>query len=58
MNVVLEETSTESGAEIDFAVIELKGSMPVHRAFILARVARSDLPPAPSMNYYEAMRYL
>ncbi|MGV0952017.1 MAG: hypothetical protein ACOYB3_15205 [Azonexus sp.] len=58
MNVVLDETSTESGAEVDFAVIELKGSLPARRAFILARLARADLPPAQSMNYYEAMRYL
>jgi len=58
MNVVLDETSTESGSEVDFAVIELKGSLPVYRAFILARVVRADLPPAPTMNYYEAMRYL
>ena len=58
MNVVLDEGSTESAADVDLAVIDLKGSMPGHRAFILARVARSDLPPAPSMNYYDAMRYL
>ena len=58
MNVVLGETSTDSAAEIDFAVIELKGAMPAYRAFILARLARADLPPAQSMNYYEAMRYL
>jgi hypothetical protein len=58
MNVVLDETSTESGAEIDFAVIKLKGSLPAHRAFILASIARADLPPAQSMNYQEAMRYL
>jgi len=58
MNVVLDETSTESGSEVDFAVIELKGPLPAHRAFILARVGRADLPPAQSMNYYDAMRYL
>jgi len=58
MNVVLDETSSESGSEVDFAVIELKGPLPTHRAFILGRVARADLPPAQSMNYYEAMRYL
>jgi hypothetical protein len=58
MNVVLDETSTESGAEVDFAVIELKGATPGRRAFILARLARADLPPAQSMNYHEAMRYL
>jgi hypothetical protein len=58
MNVVLDETNTESGAEVDFAVIELKGAMPQHRAFVIARLARTELPPAPSMNYHEAMRYL
>ena len=58
MNIVLDETSTESGADVDFAVIESKGSLPGRRAFILARLARTDLPPAQSMNYLEAMRYL
>jgi hypothetical protein len=58
MNVVLDEGSTESGADVDFAVIELKGSPPVRRAFIVAHIERSELPPPQSMNFYEAMRYL
>jgi hypothetical protein len=58
MNVVLDETRTESGAEVDFAVIELKGPMPQRRAFIIGRLARTELPPPKSMNYHDAMRYL
>jgi hypothetical protein len=58
MNVVLDETRTESGAEVDFAVIELKGAMPQRRAFVIGRLARAELPPPKSMNYHDAMRYL
>jgi hypothetical protein len=58
MNVVLDETSTDSGAEVDFAVFELKGGMPQRRAFVIGRLARTELPPPKSMNYQEAMRYL
>ncbi|MGB4227830.1 MAG: hypothetical protein WBJ68_14520 [Candidatus Dechloromonas phosphoritropha] len=58
MNVVLDETNTESGAEVDFAVIELKGTLPQRRAFVIGRLVRSELPPPQSMNYHDAMRYL
>lgn len=58
MNLVLDESSTEAGADIDFAVAELTGSMPMSRAFILARVARAELPPAKKMNFDDASRYL
>ena len=58
MNVVLDETNTASGAEVDFSVIELKGATPQYRAFVIGRLKRSGLPPPPSMNYHDAMRYL
>jgi hypothetical protein len=58
MNVVLDDASTDSGADVDFAVIELKGAISQHRAFVIARLARTELPPPQSMNYHEAMRYL
>ena len=58
MNVVLDETSTESGAEVDFAVIELKGTTPQQRAFVIASLTRTELPPPKTMNYHDAMRYL
>jgi hypothetical protein len=56
MNVLVGES--EAGTDIDFAVIDLKGPAPVRRAFVIARVDRSDLPPPKSLDYYEAMRYL
>lgn len=56
MNVLVGES--ETGTDIDFAVVDLKGQTPVRRAFVIARVARSDMPPPQSLNYYEAMRYL
>ena len=58
MNVVLDETNTDSGADVDFSVVELKGAMPQRRAFVIGRLARTELPPPQSMNYQEAMRYL
>jgi hypothetical protein len=58
MNLVLDESSTETAADIDFAVAELTGSKPMSRAFILARVPRAELPPAKKMNFDDASRYL
>jgi hypothetical protein len=56
MNVIVGET--ETGTDIDFAVVDLKGPTPLRRAFVIARVARGDMPPPKSLNYHEAMRYL
>ena len=56
MNIIVGEA--ETGTDIDFAVVDLKGPAPVRRAFVIARVARSEMPPPQSLNYYEAMRYL
>lgn len=56
MNVVVDKT--ETGTDIDFAVIDLKGPIPVRRAFVIARVARADLPPPVSLNFRDALRYL
>jgi hypothetical protein len=58
MNVVLDETDTVSGAEVDFSVIDLKGATPHYRAFVIGRLGRSELPPPPAINYHDAMRYL
>lgn len=58
MNLVLDESSTEAAADVDFAVAELTGSTPMSRAFILARVPRAELPPAKKMNFDDAARYL
>jgi hypothetical protein len=58
MNLVLDEGSTEAGADVNFSVAELTGSIPMTRAFILARVPRAELPPAKKMNFDDASRYL
>jgi hypothetical protein len=58
MNVVLEESSTDRVADVDFAVAELSGTPPMRRAFILARVARAELPPPQKINFADAARYL
>ena len=58
MNVVLDEHSTDPAADVDFAVAELSGSPPMRRAFVLARVARAELPSAQKINFDAAARYL
>jgi hypothetical protein len=58
MNVVLDETSTDPAATVDFALAELSGTPPVRRAFVLARVARTELPPPQKINFDNAARYL
>ena len=58
MNVVTEKTSTEMAAEVDFAIAELTGAQKVRRAFVLARVARSELPSPAKINFDDAARYL
>ena len=58
MNVVLDPASTEQAADVEFAIIEGRGHAPVRRAFILARVARTDLPPPQRFDLQNAIRYL
>ncbi len=58
MNVVTEKTSNEMAAEVDFAIAELTGAQKVRRAFVLARVARSELPSPAKINFDDAARYL
>ena len=58
MNVVLNEASPEPAADVDFCFAELNGSPPMRRAFVLARVARSELPPPRAVNFADAGRYL
>jgi hypothetical protein len=58
MNLVVDEGSTEAAADVDFAVAELTGSIPMSRAFILARVPRAELPPPKKLNFDDASRYL
>ncbi|MEF8724602.1 hypothetical protein E4Q23_14235 [Candidatus Accumulibacter phosphatis] len=58
MNVVIDAASTDAAADVDFGLAELRGSPPMRRAFVLARVARSELPPPKKINFDDAMRYL
>lgn len=58
MNLVLEENSTDPAASVDFALAHLSGSPPMRRAFVLARVARTELPSVQKINFDEATRYL
>ena len=58
MNIVLDESSTDTGAGIDFAVIELKGAAPIRRAFIVTLVDREEIPPPQKLNLQGMARYL
>jgi len=58
MNIVLDQASTDTAADVDFAVIELKGPRPLRRAFIVARVERGEIPPPQQLNIQNAARYL
>lgn len=58
MNVILDETSADQAADVDFAVFEGGSGQPVRRAFILARVARADVPPPIQLDLDNAARYL
>ncbi len=58
MNVVVDDASPDPAADIDFGLAELSGSPPMRRAFVLARVARSELPPPRTINFADASRYL
>lgn len=58
MNLVLDESSTQAGADINFSVAETTGSIPMSRAFILIRVPRAELPPAKKINFDAPSRYL
>lgn len=58
LNVVLDENSSDRAADVDFAIAELSGTPPIRRAFVLARVARSELPPPQKMNFDDAARLL
>jgi len=58
MNVVLDGSAAEPATSISFSVAELHGAPPVSRAFVLARVARSELPPPQTINFSDAARLL
>jgi hypothetical protein len=57
MNVVLEASSTDVASDIAFSIAQLTGVPRLQSAFVLARFARSELPPA-RMNFEVAERYL
>lgn len=58
MNVVSETSNGQAAAEVDFAVAELSGASTARRAFVLGRVARSELPKMQKINFDDAARYL
>lgn len=48
MNVVMDDTCTQPGDDIEFRLAHIPGTPPETRAFSLVRVARADLLPARS----------
>ena len=57
MNIVVDATNGDVAADVSFSLAELMGEPHLQRAFVLARVARSELP-AVKMNFADAARYL
>ena len=57
MNVVVDSAATDVAAEVPFSLVRLMGSEPLQRAFVLARIARDELPEA-RIDFAEAQRYL
>lgn len=57
MNVVVDSATTDVAADVPFSLVSLMGSEPLQRAFVLARIARSELPEA-RIDFAEAQRYL
>lgn len=58
MNVVLDDAARDNATKVCFSVAELHGTPPISRAFVLARVPRSELPPPPTINFSDAARFL
>ena len=57
MNIVVDATSDDLAAEVNFSLAQLTGQPQSQKAFVLARVARSELP-AVKMDFADAERYL
>ena len=58
MNVVADKASTDPAAEVDFAIANLAGAQAVRRAFVVASVARGEVPSTPKINFDDAARLL
>ena len=57
MNVLLGSDNAGQGAHLDLPLIELTGSTPVRKAFVLASVSRAQIRPV-GINFAEASLYL
>ncbi len=57
MNVVLDQASSDVAADVVFSLAKLSGTPELQRAFVMARMARSELPEM-KINFAEAQRYL
>lgn len=58
MNVIVGADETGPAADVQFSVAELGGALPRQRAFVVVRVARSELPAGQGINFDLAARCL
>jgi hypothetical protein len=58
MNVVADKASTDPAADVDFSIADLAGAQAVRRAFVVASVARGEVPSTPRINFDDAARLL
>lgn len=57
-NIVLDEGASDPKSCVQFSVARLNGTPTLSRAFVLARVARSEMPPKNRINFSDAARLL
>ena len=57
MNVVLDQASTDVASDVVFSYAQLSGTPALQRAFVMSRLARSELPEI-KIDFAEAQRYL
>ncbi len=58
MNVVLDETSSDVSAEVDFSLAHLTGVPAMQRAFVVGCFAREEMQPPGRIDFSDAERYL
>jgi hypothetical protein len=57
MNVVVEQDSNDLASDLSFSLARLSGTQDIERAFVLGRLARSEMPAA-KIDFAAAQRYL
>ncbi|HNI73017.1 MAG TPA: hypothetical protein PLX65_05745 [Accumulibacter sp.] len=57
-NIVVDDPIDSNAAGVDFSLAEFKGTSSRRRAFVLARVARGEVPAPRRIDFDDAARFL